>query len=90
MTRERSRFDAVVPREAVPSRARDLAERRVGGMLEAFNWQQTYSATIHGYRHAVPPTLLDILVSAYLQGIDDAVETYARNGLEFTPRETQA
>jgi hypothetical protein len=73
--RRANRFDPISPMdEPVPPRARALAERRVGGMVEEYNWQQTFSATLPG--GLLRPTLLDIAVSAYLQGITDCAQAH--------------
>ena len=67
-----TRFDPVSPFVA-PQGAIRVAEKRVGGMVERFNWSQTFSATLIG---STPrPTLLDLVVSAYLQGIEDTIQT---------------
>jgi hypothetical protein len=67
-----TRFDSVSPFVA-PENAVRVAEKRVGGMVERFNFAQTFSGALKG---APPrPTLLDIAVSAYLQGIEDTVQT---------------
>jgi hypothetical protein len=78
-----SRFDAVTP-ATLPERFVNLAERRVGGMVAAWSWQQEYSSALPG----APPrlTLLDVVVSAYVQGATDVVDTACQRAL-FIDRE---
>lgn len=79
--RREKRFDSV-SRYEVPVNAVHLAERRCGGMVEEWTWQQTFSANLPGLPSR--PTLLDLVASAYLQGVNDCAETFARKGL-FLP-----
>jgi hypothetical protein len=77
--------DAATPEE---QRAIALAERRVGGIVEVFNFHQTYSGSLPGHP---TPTLLDIVVSAYLQGVHDTVQLTTERGWltpDGAPRET--
>lgn len=76
--RRAGRFDSV-SKYAAPEYAVRLAERRVGGMVADYQWQQTFSGALP--TTAARPTMLDLAVSAYLQGVNDAAETFARRGL---------
>jgi hypothetical protein len=61
--------DPVIPYD-VPSGAADLAWKRCGAMIP--KWSMFGDGNIRS-----------LITSAYLQGVNDAVETYYRNGIDF-------
>lgn len=89
MKRKHARFDEVAAMDYVPpENAVRLAERRVGGFVQRFNFNQTYGGNVHGARPM--PTLMDLVVSAYLQGVNDAAQLFWKNGLELPPNAADA
>jgi hypothetical protein len=59
----------VVAVNAPPDFAIQLAERRTAGMLHAYQRRQSAPPSL-----APIPTLRDLVVSAYLQGVNDTVD----------------
>lgn len=67
-----------------PEFARLLAEDRVGDFVRAWYHRQTFSGTLSALAGTPPtPTLLDLVVSAYLQGVNDTVYVATQRGMSF-------
>jgi hypothetical protein len=60
-----------------------FAEDRMLGFVDEYNWRQRFSAMLPRGPGNPTPTLLDLTVSAYLQGVNDTVQVATERGLDF-------
>lgn len=67
-----------------PAGAVRLGESRMEPFVSAYQFGQQFSAATIALSHRPQPTLLDLAVSAYLQGIEDTVQSCTTNGLNFS------
>lgn len=58
-----------------------FAEDRMAGFVDEYNRCQSFSAMLPGLLPR--PTLLDLCVSAYLQGVYDTVQVATERGMNF-------
>jgi hypothetical protein len=67
-----------------PANAVRLGEYRMEPFVRAYQFGQQFSAATIALSHRPQPTLLDLAVSAYLQGIEDTVQSCTTNGFNFS------
>lgn len=72
---------------APPASAVRLGESRMEPFVQAYQFGQQFSAATIALSHRPQPTLLDLAVSAYLQGIEDTVQSCTANGFNFNGEE---
>ena len=78
--REQDTVSPYVP----PVYAVRLGESRMEAFVKAYQSGQQFSAATIALSHRPRPTLLDLAVSAYLQGIEDTVQSCTANGFNFS------
>lgn len=66
-----------------PDFAVRLGESRMEPFVAAYQRGQRFSGMLAAISHVPHPTLLDLAVSAYLQGIEDTVQSCTKNGFDF-------
>lgn len=66
-----------------PASAVRLAESRMEPFVRAYQFGQQFSAATIALSHRPQPTLLDLAVSAYLQGIEDTVQMCTERKFNF-------
>lgn len=67
-----------------PAGAVRLGESRMEPFVRAYQFGQQFSAATIALSRRPQPTLLDLAVSAYLQGIEDTVQSCTANGFDFS------